>query len=44
LTPEKVAEIRQLKGLLSQRAIAARYGVAQSLIWGILNGQQWRAN
>lgn len=41
LTDEMVREIRAIKGC-SQRAIAAKFGVTQSIVWAILAGKIWR--
>lgn len=41
LTPVQVAEIRALKGTATPMAIAARYGVSEVNIRGILSGKLW---
>jgi len=41
LTRDQVMEIRSLKGRLGQRVIAARYGVARSLVQRIQQGKAW---
>ena len=43
LTDDEVQEIRQLysTGNFSQRALAARYGVQQKAIWGVVNLKTW---
>jgi len=45
LTAESVAEIRSdyAAGNVSQRALAARYGVTQTAIYHVLRGRSWRA-
>ncbi len=42
ITPEIVAEIRSLSGVITQREIAARYGLRQSTVSPIINGHRWR--
>lgn len=42
LTPENVAEIRALKGLETQRAIAAKFGVSDATIRDIYSGKSWK--
>lgn len=42
LTPEKVAEIRALKGLKTQREIAAKFGVSDATIRDIYSGKSWK--
>lgn len=42
LTDAAVIEIRALRGSLSQRQIAARYGISQQRVSNILRGQGWR--
>jgi hypothetical protein len=41
LTDADVLEIRRLSGSMTQRALATRYGVAQSSIWAVVNGLTW---
>ena len=43
LTAEQVLEIRSLRGKIGARAIAARFGVARSLIQRIHQGRAWSA-
>lgn len=43
LTPEQVIEIRALAPIVSQRRLAARYGVARTTIQWIQNGTNWRS-
>jgi DNA-binding XRE family transcriptional regulator len=40
LSSEQVEQIRQARGQ-TQRELAARYGVAKSLIWAIQTGEKW---
>lgn len=42
LTEDDVAEIHRLKGTMSQRKIAARFGCQQQAISRILNGTNWK--
>lgn len=42
LTVEQVREIRSLRGVMTQRALARRYGVAKTSIQRILDGTNWR--
>lgn len=44
LTPEKVAEMRQLhaNGGVTQTQLAQKFGVSDSLVSGIVNGKKWR--
>ena len=41
LTPEKVAEIRSLRGIETLRSLASRYGVSFQMISQIQNGKAW---
>lgn len=41
LTKDHAAEIRSLKGQLSERKIASMFGVSRSTVWQILNGKLW---
>lgn len=41
LTWAEVDQIRSLQGAASQRAIAARFGVSQSIVSRILSGKNW---
>lgn len=41
LTPEQAAEIRNLKGIVSQRVLAERYGIAQPTVSDIWRGRSW---
>lgn len=43
LTPEQVQEIRALRGIQRQKDIAARFGVAQSVISDVQRGVSYRA-
>jgi len=45
LTEEQVAKIRSryVEGGVTQRALAAEYGVSQGAIWMALAGRNWRA-
>lgn len=43
LTPEKVDEIRKLRGTASQREIALRFGVSDATIRDIYSGKSWSA-
>lgn len=42
LSDHEVSRIRRLKGHISQRKIAADYGVSQSVVWKIHSGKIWR--
>lgn len=42
LTEKEVKEIREMKGLLYQKDIAAAYGVSKDLIWKIQNNYNWK--
>lgn len=42
LTPQKVAEIRSLNGLKTQRELAAAFGVSWQTIGMILRGEIWK--
>lgn len=42
LSARKVAEIRSLRGRISQRTLAKRYGVNKSTINSLLNGHSWK--
>jgi HNH endonuclease len=42
LNKEKVKDIRKLNGVLSQRKVAALYGVDQNAIWLIWKGRTWK--
>ncbi len=42
LTLAEVADIRSLRGVLTQVEIGALYGVAPTTISGIMNGRKWR--
>lgn len=44
LTEKEVAQIRDLAGLMTQRAIAARFGVTQGVIWRIIHNRSWIIN
>ena len=41
LTPADIRTIRRLRGTMSQRAIAAQFGVCHSAIWLIYQGRNW---
>lgn len=41
LEPEEVAEIRKLRGQVSQRTLARRFGVSKSQIGNIQRGDAW---
>jgi hypothetical protein len=41
LRPDEVLAIRKMRGRLSQRKIREKFGVNQSTIWRIQNGQRW---
>lgn len=41
LTTEAVKEIRSLSGAISQRKIAAKFGVTQGIVWRIINRKAW---
>jgi len=41
LAPEDVSEIRKLRGQVSQRALAAKYGVSHAQIGHIQRGTSW---
>lgn len=43
LSRQQVAEIRQLRGLVSQSELALRYGVSQATIGDIIRGRSWAA-
>lgn len=42
LTNAEAAEIRRLKGTITQAAVAARFGVSLSTVWNILSGRQYQ--
>lgn len=42
LTDDAVREIRRLAGTVSQRALAAQFGVHQGVIWRVVNRRSWR--
>lgn len=42
LTPEKVRQIRSLKGNLTHRALGKMFGVAHKTVWKIMNGKTWK--
>ena len=42
LTSAQVREIRALRGVAGQRAVARRYGVSQSTIGAIMRGEKWK--
>lgn len=42
LTSEAVAEIRALRGLVSQRALAQRFGVSKTAVRYVQQGRNWR--
>ena len=42
LDPEKVREIRQLATSLTQRELAAKFGVRQGVIWNIIHRKFWK--
>jgi hypothetical protein len=42
VTPEQVREIRALKGELTQRALAERYGISDATVRGIQTGRWWK--
>lgn len=42
LDPDKVKEIRSLKGTMLQREIATRFGVTQELVGKVHRGEIWR--
>ncbi len=42
LDPQRVREIRQLAGRMTQRALAAKFGVAQGVIWNIIHKKLWK--
>jgi hypothetical protein len=41
LEPEEVSEIRKLRGQVSQRALALRFGVSKSQVGNIQRGDAW---
>jgi hypothetical protein len=41
LTEDQVREIRSLRGVMSQRAIGARFGVHKETVASILRGENW---
>lgn len=43
LTARQVSEMRSLSGKVSQRELAARFGVSQTQVCHILQGRKWRA-
>lgn len=42
LSPDDIAEIRSLRGIVTQRELAKRFGVAQSHISRIMIGRRWK--
>jgi len=42
LTEADVLQIRACKGQMTQRALAAVYGVSKPVIMNILNGRDWK--
>lgn len=42
LDPDKVREIRQLAGRMTQRELAAIFGVAQGVIWNVIHRKFWK--
>lgn len=42
LTEDQVQEIRALRGSVTQRELAARYGVDQSTIGSLMTGRSWK--
>lgn len=42
LTEEQVREVRRLRGKVSQRKLAKRFGVSQTAIYYIQSGQNWK--
>lgn len=39
ITDEQVAEMRSLAGTMTQAKLAARYGISEKTVWGILHGR-----
>lgn len=42
LTDDDIRQIRCMSGKTSQRAIATKFGVTQSIIWRVLSGRSWK--
>jgi hypothetical protein len=42
VTPDQVREIRALKGEMTQRALAERYGISDATVRGIQTGRWWK--
>jgi DNA-binding transcriptional regulator YiaG len=42
LNPDKVREIRRLANTLTQRELAAVFGVAQGVIWNVIHRKFWK--
>ena len=42
LDPKKVREIRRLADTMTQRKLAAKFGVAQGVIWNIIHKKFWK--
>jgi hypothetical protein len=42
LTPEQVAEIRGLTGVISQRVLGERFGISKTMVRHIIKGRRWR--
>jgi hypothetical protein len=42
LNPDKVREIRRLANMLTQRELAAVFGVAQGVIWNVIHRKFWK--
>lgn len=42
LTNEQVAEIRELRGKMTQKQVAAKFSISQSNVGMIQRGQTWR--
>lgn len=42
LTPEQVAEIRKLKGIITQTKLAERFGISNGTVSAIHTGKRWK--
>lgn len=42
LAAEQVVQIRRLRGVVSQRKLAAHFGISKASIWSIQSKQTWR--